>query len=355
MLTTILGNADALLAEEGHGPEVRSDLEDIRGAAERAAVLTRRLLTLTRRDIAQPIDLNFNDLIRENAPSLQRMIGPNIELVSLLAEPLGPVRMDPAQAEQVLLNLVVNAKDAMPRGGKLVMETEFVPADPPRDDQQGNGHETILRVSDTGEGMSDEVKSRIFDPFFSTKADGSGLGLATVLGIVSQWGGTVRVQSAPGSGAIFEIRLPAKPAGDAESTEDPDLDGAVDPCSGTVLVVDDEPTIRAFVKKSLEKAGCRVVESENGASAYQVLQDNPFEFDVLLTDLVMPIMGGFALAEKVRSINPDLPVIFMSGYAEEVAVDRELPATRRPFLKKPFKPSELVAMVRTVMEAATRD
>jgi CheY-like chemotaxis protein len=253
----------------------------------------------------------------------------------------------------MILNLAVNARDAMPRGGRLSIAVEAV--DPAEAGRRGRpGRWATLRVADTGHGMTDEVRAHLFEPFFTTKGEGkgTGLGLATVYGIVEQAGGQVEVKSAPGAGTEFRIHLPrADERAEGQPYGAPvELPGAGGPQSGTVLVVEDDPRVRGLVRRVLESSGYAVVEACDGASAVALLEDPARKLDLVLTDVVMPGMSGSEVAERVGRLRPGMPVLFMSGYNDDVDLRRQIRETGLPFLPKPFLPDALLAKVRTLLE-----
>jgi PAS domain S-box-containing protein len=353
LLTAIQGYSDLALTriEEGDRDAQRRDLEEIRRAADRASQLTRQLLAFGRRQMLQPKVLDLNAVVGDMESMLRRLIGEDVELVTDLDRELGTVRADPNQVEQVLMNLVVNARDAMPDGGRLVVGTrnaavaegatrERVAVQP--------GDYAVLVVSDTGEGMTDDVRERIFEPFFTTKpaGEGSGLGLATVYGIVKQSGGYIWVESTPGEGTAFHVYLPL----DGRAAEQ---EGAEKPRSAvrgaeSVLVVEDEEAVRTMVRRVLEGHGYTVLVAANGLEALELVRRSPTRIDLLVTDVVMPGMGGVALADAARLVRPHLPVILMSGYADGALRSEALAGTT--FLQKPFSPSALATLVRRALE-----
>jgi PAS domain S-box-containing protein len=351
LLTAIQGYGDLALARLAEEDDLRHELDEIRRAADRAAQLTRQLLAFGRRQMLQPVVLDLNAIVSDMESMLRRLIGEDVELVTVLEPTLGTVRADPSQLQQVLMNLVVNARDAMPRGGRLTVETwnaeithgamrERVALQP--------GDYAILSVSDTGSGMAPDVRERIFEPFFTTKeaGDGSGLGLATVYGIVKQSGGYIWVDSAPGAGTSFRIYLPM----DGGAVEVPVERAEPAPSRGdeTVLLAEDEESVRTMVRRVLEEQGYTVLAAASGREALDLAHGHTGVIDLVLTDVVMPGMDGGELVEAVRRLRPKVRSICMSGYAEGAVRPETLGETT--FLQKPFSPSALTRIVRQVLE-----
>ena len=332
----------------------------IKQNANRAANLVRQLLAFSRQQSLQPRVLDVTDVLVELTHLLRRLIGENIDLDVVHGRDLGLVEVDQGQLEQVVINLAVNARDAMPKGGKLTIRTENVHLA----QAVHRGHETmpggdyvLIDVADTGLGISPEHLGRIFEPFFSTKAVGSGtgLGLSTVYGIVKQTGGFVLVDSARGAGTRFSIYLPrhSSPGGDLERPDDGeagiprDLTG-----SGTIVLVEDDDAVRMFGARALRNKGYRVVEAKSGEIALDLIRRTEGPIDLLITDVVMPQMDGPRLVREVRALDPAIKVIFMSGYAEEAFRQRLDRDRDIDFLAKPFTLRELAAKVK---EVAARD
>ena len=355
LLTAIRGNAELLLFDIPAGDPRRDDVEEIRKAADRAAALTRQLLAFSRRQVLQPRVLALNGVVQEMERMLRRLIGEDVELVTRLAPALAQVRADPGQIEQVVLNLAVNARDAMPGGGKMIVET----ADVELDEELKRTHPYVvpgryvmLCVSDTGQGMDPDTRERAFEPFFTTKpaGRGTGLGLSTVYGIVKQSGGFIWIDSELGRGTRVRIYLP--PVG-APAAASPAAAASSLPArgEGTVLLAEDEVTVRRLAVRVLRRGGFTVLEAADGEEALSVARDYDGPLHVLVTDLVMPRMGGRDLAARLRAVRPEVPVVYVSGYAEE-AVQRDGvldPGAR--FLPKPFTAEQLLDAV----HAALRD
>jgi PAS domain S-box-containing protein len=354
LLTAITGYAEIMLAKLPGSDPLRRDAEEIRKAGDRAASLTRQLLAFSRRQMLRPRVLDLNAVVAETESMLRRLIGEDIELVTDLARGLGHVRTDPGQMAQVLVNLAVNARDAMPDGGELRIETAdadvglgFARRHPPMQP----GSYVRLSLIDTGVGMDAEILSHVFEPFFTTKEQGAGtgLGLSTVYGIVKQSGGFVWVSSEPGHGTRFDVYLPRV---DAELELDPAPPEA-SPLFGTetILLVEDEDVVRELVCEILESNGYTVLEARDGEAALDIFRGHEGPIDLLLTDVVMPRMGGRDLAERVTAQRPDVRVLFMSGYASS-AVGSLAPGAA--FVQKPFSTAALAERVREVLDGGGR-
>jgi PAS domain S-box-containing protein len=356
VLTAILGFAELLTEELPADSPGRGDLIEIKRAGERAAGLTRQLLAFSRRQILQPIVLDVNQRIRDLEVMLRRVISEDIDLIVTLAPALGQVRIDPTQLEQILVNLVVNAGDAMPRGGALTIETRNVTLD--EDYRQHHfpvnpGAFVMVAVSDTGIGMDEATRERIFEPFFTTKevGKGTGLGLATVHGIVKQSGGDIWVYSEPGRGTTFKIYLPqvVQPAAAvAERVTTGDLARGTE----TVLLVEDDQAVRRLARVTLERAGYNILHAANPKEAVRVTADSNARIDLLLSDVVMPESDGPLLFDRLRPQHPGLRVLYISGYADEAIVRHGILVEGTPFLQKPFSPHALARKVRDVLDGA---
>jgi PAS domain S-box-containing protein len=345
LLTAIIGYAALAEAEQTPGTPLHEWIEQIRRSGQQAAVLTSQLLAFGRRQMLRPVDLDLNAVVDDIQKMLRRLIGERIELVVQLAPGLPRVRADRSQVEQVIVNLVVNARDAMPRGGRLTIHTH-------------DAHEpyAAVTVEDTGEGIAPEILERIFEPFFTTKplGRGTGLGLATVYGIVKQSGGDIQVQSAPARGARFTVFLPTA-ASVADSLAAPRAPGgrASVPVAttrgATVLIVEDDAGVRAFAAQVLRDAGSTVFEAENAAEALAIAARESTPPDLLLTDVVLPGIDGADLAARLRALRPGLRVLFMSGYTPEEIVANAAIASGDLLLKKPFLPATLRERVAQVL------
>ncbi len=353
LLTAILGYGSLLASRFPPDAPGREEVDEILRASERAAALTRQLLAFSRRQVLEPVVLSVNELIANLEKMLGRLIGEDVNLVTRLHMGLGNVRADPGQLEQVIMNLVVNARDAMPNGGKLTIET----ANADLDESYAQGHVTVqpghyvmVAVSDTGTGMDAETQARAFEPFFTTKekGKGTGLGLSTVYGIVKQSGGNIWVYSEPGKGTTFKVYLPR-----VEETvaQGPTRSGDSLPAAATetVLLVEDDPSIRTLAKRVLEERGYRVLEADSGKDALERVHREKGPIHLLLTDLVMPDMGGTELASRLQDKHPTIRVLFMSGYTDDGVVRNGLLESGRAFLQKPFTPTMLVRKIRDVL------
>jgi len=354
LLTAILGNTQLLLRELPPGDSMHDDVEEIRKASERAASLTRQLLAYSRRQMLQPEVLDLNVVMAEMDKMLRRLIGEHIDLVAVFAPDLGRVRADPNQIEQVIVNLAVNARDAMPDGGKLTIATANVDLDETfAQAHLGSvpGSYAMLAVTDTGVGMDATVRAHLFEPFFTTKevGKGTGLGLATVYGIVKQSGGYISVSSAPGHGSSFKIYLPriatpAEPPAGAPK-------GGPAPGSETVLVVEDEPAVLTLSRRALESQGYVVLAASDADAALRVVERHGGMIHLLLTDVVMPGLSGRELADRLSAQRPGIRVLYMSGYPGDAVVQHGTLPLGSAFLQKPFSPDGLARKVRDVLDA----
>jgi two-component system cell cycle sensor histidine kinase/response regulator CckA len=349
LLTAILGNVEFAQQSVLPGTPLREELDEIQKAAHRATDLTRQLLTFARHQVVRPRVVDLNALTHGADKLLRRLLGEDIELVTLLAPDLGSVRIDPGQFEQLIVNLAVNARDAMPNGGRLTIETANITLDTDYVATHANavpGEYVQVAVSDTGHGMDRKTLSRLFEPFFTTKAEGrgTGLGLAICYGIVRQAGGNIWAYSEPGRGASFKVHLPKLdvPLDTANGGPAP---AAVPRGRETILLVEDEDQIRDVAARGLRAQGYTVVTAANGAEAEAIARARFEEIDVLVTDIVLPLLGGRELAARLRADRPSLPVIFISGYTRGVVSDVELVGENTLFLSKPFTPSELARQV----------
>ncbi|WP_025410989.1 PAS domain-containing hybrid sensor histidine kinase/response regulator [Gemmatirosa kalamazoonensis] len=341
-LLTVIGANAAFLDQAIAADDARhTDVDEIRGAVARAGALTRQLLAFSRRQPFAPRELDLNDVVQGAESLLRRVLGENIELVTRLADGLPAIVADRGQLEQVLLNLVVNARDAMPDGGRLEIAT-FAAAD---------GGVT-LRVRDSGVGMSAETQSRIFEPFFTTKepGKGTGLGLSTVYGVVGRLGGRIMVESAPGRGATFTIQVPPPTAAPAAPAEAQDETGPSAGRGEVVLLVEDEEALRRVARRALVAAGYHVVDAPDGPTALATAATLD-RVDLLATDVVMPVMRGSALAARLRERFPALRVLYISGYTGDVEVERERSEPGTRFLEKPYDGNALARAARALLDA----
>ena len=357
LLTVIVGHVEMALELSG-GEAVDADLQSIRQAAQRSALLTRQLLTFAGKQIIAPKVVNLNDQIEGMGTTLRRLVGEKIELVTQLSSGLWNVIADPAQLELVVMNLVVNAQEAMPDGGTLTIATANVAVDDenaPRGPEVMPGEYVMIAVSDTGAGMTAELAQQIFEPFFTTKewgADSTGLGLSTCYGVVAQQGGHIRVHTQPNNGSTFRIYLTRQPRAD-DTVERVDTPGARPRESTTVLVADDEAGVRKLAARILRTRGYTVLEAASGAEALEVARAWHGRIDLLVTDVVMPEMSGWQLARRLQDERPGLETLYISGYGERAAGDQAPVDPKVHFLQKPFAAGALVQKVRTLLDAAT--
>ncbi len=358
LLTVISGYSDLLLSRTDSDISSRKEIEEIRKAGRRATALTSQLLAFSRKQMLLPKVIDLNTVVQETIAILRRLIGENIELVTDLDRALGPVKADPGQIEQVIMNLVVNARDAMPDGGAIVLETCNIVIDETLtddDDIMQPGHYVMLSVRDTGIGMDVETKSHIFEPFFTTKdtGKGTGLGLATAYGIVRQSEGHITVESTPGAGTLFKLFFPLVQEEVSGGT------GAVPaekPLHGTetILVIEDEEVVRKLVLSILRSAGYRVIEAATPVDALQLEWNEPTPIQLLLTDVVMPVMNGRELAGRLTEQHREMRVLFMSGYSDDIIARHGILTPGTAFIEKPFSPESLKRKVREVLDAASR-
>ena len=363
LLTVIRGYADVLSTQLGEEDPRRDELREIRDAAGRGAGLTRQLLALSRRQMLVPRDVDLNVLVTDLERMLRRVIGADIEIVTLLSPDLGWVRADPGQLEQVLLNLAVNARDAMPRGGTLRLETARSRVDRGASDRatQGvpPGEYVVLKVADTGIGMDGETQAKAFEPFFTTKppGEGTGLGLSTVYGIVQQSGGAVTMESSPGKGTTMRLFFPRfEPVEEPEDDAEPAVPAGAKPTKGTLLVVEDEERVRRLTCRILEQYGYGTLEASDGQTALDLLNGSESAIDLLISDVLMPGMSGPELVDRARRQRPDLPVLLLSGYpADEIPHGEEADQRARRFLQKPFSAEALATAVEELLTASREE
>lgn len=354
LLTAITGYTDLLLTQTCDGHPFHPDLVEISKAAERAASLTRQLLAFSRRQVLAAQVTDLNSIVLNMERMLRRIIGDDIELITELDPELGRVKVDPSQIEQVLMNLFVNARDAMPDGGKLVIESMNVELD----QEYASAHVSarpgayaMLVVSDTGIGMDPETRARVFEPFFTTKEQGkgTGLGLAMAYGIVKQSGGNIWVYSEPGRGSSFKIYLPrvnsVAPVASGGETRVQSLQG-----SETILIVEDEDVVRNLVQQVLNRAGYRLLVAHNALEALALTENHHEAIDLMITDLVMPQMSGKELAEEMSKRRPQTKILYMSGYSDAIAKHQGLLDPGMAFLQKPFRPDSLARKVREILD-----
>jgi two-component system, cell cycle sensor histidine kinase and response regulator CckA len=357
LLAVISGYSDLLLENLASSEPDRRKVEQIKQAANSAASLTRQLLMFSRQQVIQPVILDINQTVGNIEKMLRRLIKENIEFTVVLDRYLERVKADPGQIEQIVLNLVVNARDAMPNGGKLRIQTRNVRLE--KDSPQAGagvlpGRFILLQVTDTGTGMDQQTQARIFEPFFTTKAvdKGTGLGLATVYGIVKQSNGHIEVQSTLGQGSAFNIYLPA--AEQAEADHECRNNSAITAFSGeTVFVVEDAEPLRGLICEALSACGCTVLSARDAREALRIVNERKVVIDLLLTDVIMPGMSGPALAKQVRSLRPQTKILYMSGYSGEFQPDMLTPGVS--FIQKPFTVADLARKIRKMLAAKPQE
>lgn len=348
LLTAIMGYSDFIMQQNELSQHVRQSLDEIKKASERAGFLTRQLLAFSRKQVIQISVIDVNTIIMDLHKLLLRLIGEDIDLKTKLKSASSKVKGDPGQISQVIMNLVVNARDAMQNGGELIISTRdfhLTESDASAFSDLAPGNYLVISVSDTGCGMSPEVQSHIFEPFFTTKeaGKGTGLGLSTVYGIVKQCGGTIRIESQAGHGSRFDVYLPQ-----SDDTSSPDIPSIPAPlihsARGTILLAEDETTVRLLIREVLSSLGYEVLETSNGVEALQAIEHHQKPISLLITDVVMPRMNGPELAQKIRLKQPDLAILFISGYADD-AVEK-INISSAAFLPKPFTVENLVRKIR---------
>ncbi len=357
MLTVINGYSDLLLRKMSQGDEMRLKVEEIKKAGERAAGLTRQLLAFSRKQVLQPKVLKLNAVVADIEKMLRRLIGEDIDLLTILEPSLGQIKADPGQIEQVILNLAVNARDAMPQGGKLTIETTNVRLDSEyagRHTAVRPGRYVMLAISDTGSGMDAETQAHIFEPFFTTKekGKGTGLGCSTVYGIIKQSEGNIWVYSEVGKGTTFKVYLPR-----VDSEEQ--LEGAheahpLPQGREMVLLTEDEEPVRRLARVILETNGYQVLDASSGDEALSIFKAHPGEVDLIITDVVMPKMSGPELAQSLEALSPGIKILYLSGYTDDAIVRHGLLDQKMAFLQKPFTPDALLRKVREVLTATNQ-
>ncbi len=368
LLSVVLSYTELILGELRANDPLRPDIEEIAAAGRRANELTRQLLAFSRQTALETKPVALNEIVSGMDRMIRRIIGADVALTFLPQPDVGSVNADPGQIEQVIMNLIVNARDAMPTGGKLTIETQAVYLDASRAAERHEvapGHYVMLAVTDTGVGIDKEMQSRIFEPFFTTKdiGKGTGLGLATVFGIVRQSGGHVSLYSEVGNGTAFKLYFPrAEDAGEpaeappssesvAFSSEPPSVLETARRGSETILLVEDEEPVRVVVRDVLRRHGYRVLEAPNGGEALLICEQYGASIDLLLTDVILPHMNGRQLAERVAPLRPSMKVLFMSGYTGESVSQHGILESGASFLQKPVTPGELTRKVRLVLDA----
>ena len=352
LLSVINGTAELTMMDLQQGDPLYANLEEIRYAGNRAALLTRQLLAFSRQQVLQPEVLSLNTVVGDMEKMLGRLIGEDIRLVFVPAENLGEVKADPGQIEQVLLNLAVNARDAMPNGGTLSIATRNVELDEKYAEQHPSvvpGRYVALSVSDTGTGMDEEVRARLFEPFFTTKPEGkgTGLGLSTVYGIVKQSSGSIEVYSEVGKGTSFSVYLPMIAGAAAETRPE---QSATEGGTETILIVEDEEPVRRLAERALKGAGYTVLTAPNGEEALRVLERVDRPVHLMLTDVVMPGMNGRELADQVERTRPEITVLFASGYTDDAILHHGVLSDAAHFISKPYGVTALKRKVRDVLD-----
>jgi two-component system, cell cycle sensor histidine kinase and response regulator CckA len=352
LLTVILGYAD-LLCSHGSDEHAREVGGEIQKAGERAAALTRQLLAFSRKQVLQPIALDLNELVKNLDTMLRRLIGEDVVLTHALHPRAVWVKADPGQLEQVLTNLVINARDAMPKGGRLLLSTGEDGASRPGAVSKDRRGYATLTVKDTGQGMDENVQRLLFEPFFTTKdiGKGTGLGLATVHGIVHQSGGRIEVESEPGRGSTFRVYLPlTEPAlNSPPPIAEPEVEAPVN-AKETILLVEDEEALRHLARRTLQSQGYNILEACDGVAALVLCQRHLPFIDMVLTDVVMPNLSGVDLVQRLKMVRPRLKVLYMSGYTDSTVVRHGVEETEVNYLQKPFTPDVLRRRVRELLD-----
>jgi signal transduction histidine kinase/CheY-like chemotaxis protein len=354
LLMAILGHAEILLLRLPATDPARPNIETIQDTAERAAALTRQLVTFSRKQVIAPRVLDLNAVVSDMDKILRRLIGEDVELVYRLDPEVGRFKADAGQVEQVILNLAVNARDAMPKGGQITIATRNADVDEAHarhlHDVKPGGYVELV-VTDTGVGMDSDTQAHIFEPFFTTKVQGkgTGLGLSTVYGIVRQSGGHIQVTSAPGHGTTFEIRFPR--VDEAASVRHADASNADLPRgTETVLVVEDEDSVRELVRDMLQMVGYTVVEARHGGEALLLCERFDGPIHLMVTDVVMPQMSGRQLAERLAPLRPEMKVLFMSGHTDDAVIRHGVKNAIMTFIQKPFTPAAIARQVRAILD-----
>jgi two-component system, cell cycle sensor histidine kinase and response regulator CckA len=358
MMTGVIGFSEFVIRSFDQDDPRRSDMEEVIRAASRAADVTRQLLAFTRQQYLQPQMVDLNAVVLEMEKMLRRSLGEDKQLELRLAPQLGQIRADRGQLEQVLINLVLNARDALAHHGRVTIETSSAVWDAAYGERHGGveiplGHFVMLAVSDNGCGMDADVQARIFEPFFTTKpvGQGTGLGLSTVYGIVKQSGGFIWAYSEPAQGTVFKVYLPEAVAPEpGEVTHEPGHDLVAEHGVESVLVIEDEEVVRNLAIRGLRDHGYTVIEARNGVEALDYLKRYPGSIDLAICDVVMPEMGGREFGQRLALLEPDLPILFMSGYTGEDVVQRGLLDPGSPFQQKPFTPGTLATKVRSMLD-----
>ncbi len=354
LLTTILVNTELILSDDIDS-SLKERIEDINKAGQRAAALTRQLLAFSRKQVIQPKVLNLNKLLKDFNKMLDRIIGEDVEILVIPEDALWQIEIDPGQMEQVIFNLVINAKDVMPKGGQITIETENVNHSEGYFYQHGvksqPGSYIKLAVSDTGSGMDNETQKKIFEPFFTTKkkGKGTGLGLSIVYGIVKQNNGFVWVYSEPGQGSSFKVYLPKAPCDVAtKRNESPTVRKADG--SETLLIVEDDEQLRKTLRTTLKQNGYKVLDAKNGKDALKICKKHEGMIELMITDVVMPKMSGRETVRRLQPLYPQMKIIYMSGYTDNAIVNHGILASGLDFLQKPFSLKDLGYKVREILD-----
>jgi len=356
LLTVILGYSEILANRIPKGDPLHKDVDEVKKSAIRAASLTKQLLAFSRKQVLQPRKINLNNVVTETEKMLGRVIGENIELVTATSPMLGSVMADPGQIEQVIMNLVVNARDAMEEGGRLTIETANVVLDENYTRLNPGakpGHYAMLAVTDTGSGMDDETLSHLFEPFFTTKAPGkgTGLGLSTVYGIIKQSGGYISAYSEVNKGTTFKVYLPLV-SGTAQTEEVNKTGKIIYKPSETILLAEDEEIVRTLAARVLKDQGYKVLEANDPLQAIQIFNGYKGKVDLIVTDIIMPGMTGLGLVQRIQSTHPDIKILYISGYTDTAMLHQGVFESGTAFLQKPFTPQTLLKKVREVLLGA---
>ncbi|OGF67173.1 MAG: hypothetical protein A2Y62_07110, partial [Candidatus Fischerbacteria bacterium RBG_13_37_8] len=352
LLTIIQGNCELSLNILPEKDPLKANIEEISLSAERAATLTRQLLAFSRRQLMEMKVMDLNMTLHNLDKMLRRVIGEDIELITILAKDLGKIKADQGQIEQVIMNLILNARDAMPRGGSLIMETSNFELDEHYVQAHINvapGQYVLLSISDTGCGMTPDIKEKIFDPFFTTKGKGTGLGLSTVYGIVKQTGGSISVYSEPSKGTTFKIYLPRidEPF---QKEKKQKMKESMSGGGETVLIVEDDDMVRKLAVRILQQRGYKIIEAENPKQALSLCKKQSGKIDLILTDVVMPSMSGNELVKKIKKIRPEIKVLYMSGYPDNSFNHHAFLEKGINYIQKPFSTANLAQKIRKVLD-----
>lgn len=353
MMTVVIGYSELVLSKLEVSSPFHNQIKEIKKAGERAAALTRQLLAFSRKQILQPVELNLNETVKNLLRLLQRLIPENIEIITKLSEDLKIIHIDPTQIEQVILNLSINARDAMPDGGKLFLETANVYLDETYPKQHlgtSPGHYVMLAISDTGYGMSKEIISQIYEPFFTTKSPdkGTGFGLSIVFGIVQQSGGNIWVYSEPDEGTTFKTYFQCSP-NKAEKTSEITTQQTIRQGTEVVLVVEDEKALLDIVCQILESNGYQTLMARNGQEALEIFEKSN-TIDLVISDMIMPGMSGRILGERIKALRPTMKILYMSGYTDDMILHQHIEKTSIAFIQKPFTIEALARKVREVLD-----